>query len=134
MGIKAASATPGGAGEPEADGIALPRNAERAGNGGDAAAGASAGFNDEEEAVQLAEARERGEPVASVSSRALEEIDTRPLPDVEELVKRIPSGVRDTLEELFRARFVTVRRLPGKALKSTAPPALTEDSQAGTAE
>ncbi len=34
------------------------------------------------------------------------------LPPVEELVERIPQPVRDALEELFRARFTSVRRLP----------------------
>jgi len=34
------------------------------------------------------------------------------------LVKRIPLATRDLLEELFRARFVTVKRVPKSALKS----------------
>jgi hypothetical protein len=34
------------------------------------------------------------------------------LPSVEALVERIPQPVRDALEELFRARFTSVRRLP----------------------
>ena len=40
------------------------------------------------------------------------------LPPLEDLVKRIPSATRDLLEELFRARFVTVKRVPKSALKS----------------
>jgi hypothetical protein len=39
------------------------------------------------------------------------------LPPLDELVKRIPPEVRETLEDLFRARFVTVKRVPKKALK-----------------
>lgn len=39
------------------------------------------------------------------------------LPPMEDLVKRIPMPTRDLLEELFRARFVTVRRIPPSALK-----------------
>ena len=39
------------------------------------------------------------------------------LPPMEDLVKRIPMPTRDLLEELFRARFVTVKRLPQSALK-----------------
>jgi len=35
-----------------------------------------------------------------------------PLPPVETLVERIPQPVRDALEDLFRARFTSVRRLP----------------------
>ncbi len=39
------------------------------------------------------------------------------LPPMEDLVKRIPMPARDLLEELFRAKFVTVKRLPQSALK-----------------
>ncbi len=39
------------------------------------------------------------------------------LPPMEDLVKRIPAPTRELLEELFRARFVTVKRLPKSALK-----------------
>ena len=39
------------------------------------------------------------------------------LPPMEDLVKRIPMPTRDLLEELFRARFVTVKRVPSSALK-----------------
>lgn len=39
------------------------------------------------------------------------------LPPMEDMVKRIPVATRDLLEELFRARFVTVKRLPKAALK-----------------
>ena len=37
---------------------------------------------------------------------------------MEDLVKRIPAPTRELMEELFRARFVTVRRIPQSALKS----------------
>ena len=40
------------------------------------------------------------------------------LPPMEDLVKRIPAPAREVLEELFRARFVTVKRIPKSALKS----------------
>lgn len=40
------------------------------------------------------------------------------LPPLEDLVKRIPAPARDLLEELFRARFVTVKRVPSSALKN----------------
>ena len=40
------------------------------------------------------------------------------LPPMEDLVKRIPAPAREVLEELFRARFVTVKRIPQSALKS----------------
>ncbi len=76
--------------------------------------------DDSAESSFLAEARERGEPMAPV--RAKEEIadetDAKALPALSELVNRIPPEVRETLEELFRARFVTVKRVPKKALKT----------------
>ena len=40
------------------------------------------------------------------------------LPPMEDLVKRIPAPTRELMEELFRARFVTVKRVPKSALKS----------------
>ncbi len=39
------------------------------------------------------------------------------LPPMEDLVKRIPAPARELMEELFRARFVTVKRVPESALK-----------------
>lgn len=72
------------------------------------------------ESAFLAEARDRGEPIAP--ARAKEEIadetDAKALPPLHELVNRIPAEVRETLEDLFRARFVTVKRVPKRALKS----------------
>ena len=32
------------------------------------------------------------------------------LPELEELLARVPAGVRDALDELFRAKFTSVRR------------------------
>ena len=51
-----------------------------------------------------------------------ENIDVEPvaasLPPLEDLVKRIPAPTLELLEELFRAQFVTVKRVPRSALKS----------------
>lgn len=71
-----------------------------------------------DEAAFLAEARARGESVRPVPRETLEEVEekTAVLPKIDELVERIPAEVRETLEELFRARFVAVRRVPRKAL------------------
>jgi hypothetical protein len=78
----------------------------------------SGGFDEAAESAFLAEARERGEPVRPVTTAdPIEETDTKPLPSLNELVERIPADVRETLEDLFRARFVTVKRVPKKALK-----------------
>lgn len=69
------------------------------------------------EGAFLAEARERGEPVVAAAVEAVEETETKSLPALDELVKRIPPDVRETLDDLFRAKFITVRRVPKKALK-----------------
>lgn len=73
------------------------------------------------ESAFRAEARERGEalvpaaaPVAEAEASAP---PAGPLPPLNSLVQRIPAEVRETLEELFRAKFVTVRHVPAKALK-----------------
>ena len=77
-------------------------------------------FDESMESAFLAEARERGEPVVPPKAREepAEENETRPLPPLNELVERIPPEVRETLEDLFRARFITVKRVPKRALKS----------------
>lgn len=72
-----------------------------------------------EEAAFLAESSERGEKVVAVSPEAKEEIedDSKALPKLDELVERIPAETRELLDELFRARFVAVRRVRKKDLK-----------------
>lgn len=72
------------------------------------------------EAAFLAEARERGELPAAATAREeiVEETETRALPALDTLVNRLPADVRESLEDLFRARFVRVTRVPRKALKS----------------
>ena len=76
------------------------------------------------EAQFLAEARERGETVAAapapaVEPEAAEPEPAGPAPELDALVERLPPAVRETLDELFRARFVRVTRLPKKSV--TAP-------------
>lgn len=76
-------------------------------------------FDEADESAFLAEARERGElsvPVLTSASEA-EETDSKVLPSLDELVKRIPAEVRASLDDLFRARFVSVKRIPKRALK-----------------
>jgi len=55
---------------------------------------------------------------ATAVIEAAEEIDSKGLPAMEELVKRIPPAAREALDELFRAKFTGVKRVPAKALKS----------------
>ncbi len=75
-----------------------------------------ASLDESMEEAFLAEARERGEIVPPARTVEAEEVETVPLPALEELVKRIPADVRSNLEDLFRARFVAVKRVPKKAL------------------
>jgi hypothetical protein len=69
---------------------------------------------EEAETVFLAEARERGEDVASVAAAlvaAESEEEKRALPPLEELIQKLPAELRDTLDDLFRAKFVKVIRV-----------------------
>ena len=76
------------------------------------------------EAAFIAEARQRGEPVvaAVLTNDAADERedDTKALPPLGDLMKRLSPDVRETLDDLFRAKFTTVRRIPKKALKTSA--------------
>ena len=77
------------------------------------------GFDEAAESAFLAEARDRGElPTrAQVMEERTAETDRMELPPLDELVKRIPENVRETLDDLFRARFVRVQKVPARALK-----------------
>ena len=78
-------------------------------------------FDAAAESAFLAEARERGEAVASprrADAPEPEEADPKALPPLDTLVKRISPEVRELLDELFRVKFVRVTRVPRKALKS----------------
>jgi hypothetical protein len=59
---------------------------------------------------------------ASAASTQEDDDDVRaskePLPELDALVARLPAEVRETLDELFRARFVSVKRLPSRAFAS----------------
>jgi len=82
--------------------------------------GASNWPDESAETAFRAESRERGEPdlPAGVVVDATGEIDTKALPSLEDLVKRISPEARELLDELFRAKFTSVRRVPAKALKN----------------
>ena len=65
----------------------------------------------------VAELRQRGEMATPVAAEPVDDTDTKTLPSLNELVGRLSPEVRSTLDELFRARFVRVARVPQKALK-----------------
>jgi hypothetical protein len=79
--------------------------------------GANVWPDENAEAAFMADARERGESVVAAAVEAIEETDTRNLPPLDELLKRLSPEVRETLDDLFRAKFIAVRRVPKKALK-----------------
>ena len=69
------------------------------------------------------EVANRGETLSSKAAREAAETlaeaaaEKRNLPPLDELIAQIPADVRDTLEDLFRVKFVKVARSPKKALK-----------------
>jgi len=73
------------------------------------------------EVAFLSETQDRGTttPAALVApGETEEETDRRAaVPALEDLVVRIPAEVREVLEELFRAKFVAVKRIPKRELK-----------------
>jgi hypothetical protein len=71
------------------------------------------------EGAFLAESRGNGAPVATAPEPAAAEKEevTKKLPGLDELVKRIPEETRELLDELFRAKFTTVRRVKQTDLK-----------------
>jgi hypothetical protein len=69
------------------------------------------------ESAMLSELRSRGETVTAAATEAVEEIETTKLPPLDQLVKQIPPDVREALDDLFRAKFVRVTRVPKKALR-----------------
>lgn len=54
--------------------------------------------------------------VASVDQE--EPAPDAPLPSLDDLVKRIPPDVRETLDDLFRVRFISVKRVAQGSLRS----------------
>jgi hypothetical protein len=83
--------------------------------------GAPVGPSENEESAFLAEQRSAPAPEAPAAVRGSptdEENSGPALPPLDSLVQRIPSATREVMEELFRARFVTVKRVPTSALKN----------------
>ena len=70
-----------------------------------------------------AEVANRGETLSSKAAREAAEAlaeaaaEKRNLPPLDDLINQIPVEIRDTLEDLFRVKFIKVARAPKKALK-----------------
>jgi hypothetical protein len=76
------------------------------------------------ESGMRAEAAQRGETLSSKAAREAAEAlaeaaaEKRNLPPLDDLINQIPADVRDTLEDLFKAKFNKVARAPKKSLKA----------------
>lgn len=109
--------------EPDLAETVAATDAAKPASGGEGASGSADGPSwpdDAAEAAFLGEARERGEVVAPAKAKEdiPDETDAKALPTLDALVQRIPPEIRETLEDLFRAKFVRVQRVPKKALKA----------------
>lgn len=76
---------------------------------------APVGPSDEEESAYLRE--ETKIPVISVPVETTQNESAGELPSLEGLVQRIPAETLKTMDELFRAKFVSVKRVSSKDLK-----------------
>lgn len=77
--------------------------------------------DDAAEASFRAEARDRGEtvkPTRSTVEHIEDAADAKALPKLEDMIEKIPAEVRDVLEDLFRAKFVRVQKIPKRLLKA----------------
>lgn len=74
------------------------------------------------EAAYLSEAKGRGETVTPVAADVAEEVADAgsALPSLETLQQRIPPKILEAVDDLFRAKFTKVTRVPKKALKTSA--------------
>jgi hypothetical protein len=83
--------------------------------------GANVWPDENAEAAFIADARQRGEPVkaavATVQAAEDKEDLRRSTPPLAELVNRLSPAVREVLDDLFRVKFTTVRRVPKSVLK-----------------
>jgi len=58
-------------------------------------------------------------PVSATRPAPAKEEEKLPrLPAMEELVAKIPASTQELMDQLFRARFVTVKRVPVESLKN----------------
>ena len=70
------------------------------------------------ESAFLAESKQNGVPPPPTPVAAPTDAEAdKPLPRLDDLVARIPEETRELLEELFRAKFTTVRRVKTADLK-----------------
>jgi hypothetical protein len=66
-----------------------------------------------EEAAYISESGARGEPESAEAVPVRASSDQDKLPGIDESVARIPPQVLELLDDLFRAKFISVRRIGG---------------------
>lgn len=76
------------------------------------------------EAAFLSEQRTAGgtgalSAVRGTAEKAQAEVDTSPLPPLQTLVDRLSGETREVLEDLFRAKFVSVKKVSPEVLKGS---------------
>ena len=64
------------------------------------------------------EARDSDMPKPRSKAKGDDTLEGGPLPDLDQVIARIPEKVKATMDELFRAQFESVRRVPAAVLKS----------------
>ena len=80
--------------------------------------GAPVGPGEAEETAFLAEQRLAAPASAVTAAPAETEEKNISLPPMDELIQRIPASSRELMDQLFRAKFITVKRLPASAFKT----------------
>ena len=76
------------------------------------------GPGEAEESVLLAEQR-LAMPSQDAALTPLEAEERNvSLPPMDDLIQRIPSVTRELMDRLFRAKFITVKRIPNSAFKT----------------
>jgi hypothetical protein len=76
-------------------------------------------------AIEVEEA-ERSASKAKPSRRqteAAETLDGGPLPELDDMIAKVPADLQEKMDDLFRAKFQTVKRVPAAVLKSETPSA-----------
>lgn len=78
---------------------------------------AEAAFLSEQRVSGLSDTGARSSQAPKPAADEESEGENAPLPALQSLVDRIPTDAKDVLEELFRAKFYTVKKVPKTALK-----------------
>ena len=81
--------------------------------------GAPIGPGEVEESAFLAEQGTASPPKASAAVSTIEESEpSAPFPPMDDLIQRIPTPTRELIDQLFRAKFIAVKRMPVSAFKT----------------